>query len=81
MMTSQEKKGCLKLINSFFNYHIPKVSLTKFHQSYTTKSRIIHVRNSIPKQYKMMMSSVARVRFIKTMVIFRYHTKGISNQV
>ena len=49
MMTSQEKKGYLKLINSFFNYHIPKVSLTKFHQNYTTKSRVIHVRNSIPK--------------------------------
>ena len=29
----------------------------------------------------MMMSSVARVKFIKTKVIFRYHTKGLSNQV
>ena len=29
----------------------------------------------------MMMSSVARVKFIKTKVIFRYHTKGVSNQV
>ena len=27
------------------------------------------------------MSSVARVKFIKTKVIFRYHTKGVSNQV
>ena len=27
------------------------------------------------------MSSVARVKFIKTKIIFRYHTKGISNQV
>ena len=27
------------------------------------------------------MSSVARVKFIKTTVIFRYHTKGLSNQV
>ena len=29
----------------------------------------------------MMMSSVARVKFIKTKVIFRYHPKGVSNQV
>ena len=29
----------------------------------------------------MMMSSVAGVRFIKTKVIFRYHTKDVSNQV
>ena len=29
----------------------------------------------------MMMSSVARVKFIKTKVIFRCHTKGLSNQV
>ena len=27
----------------------------------------------------MMMSSVARVKFIKTKDIFRYHTKGVSN--
>ena len=27
------------------------------------------------------MSSVARVIFIKANVIFRYHTKGVSNQV
>ena len=27
------------------------------------------------------MSSVAKVKFIKTKVIFRYHTKGVSNQV
>ena len=27
------------------------------------------------------MSSVARVKFVKTKVIFRYHTKGVSNQV
>ena len=27
------------------------------------------------------MSSVARVKFIKTKVIFRYYTKGVSNQV
>ena len=46
-----------------------------------TKSRVIHVRISIPKQYQMMMSSVARVKSIKTKVIFRYHTKGVSNQV
>ena len=29
----------------------------------------------------MMMSSLARVKFIKTKVVFRYHTKGVSNQV
>ena len=29
----------------------------------------------------MIMSSVARIKFIKTKVIFRYHTKGFSNQV
>ena len=29
----------------------------------------------------MMMSSVARVKLIKTKVIFRCHTKGVSNQV
>ena len=28
-----------------------------------------------------MMSSVGRVKFLKTKVIFRYHTKGVSNQV
>ena len=28
-----------------------------------------------------MMSSVARVKFIKTKVIFRYYAKGVSNQV
>ena len=28
----------------------------------------------------MIMSSVARVRFIKSKDIFRYHTKGVSNQ-
>ena len=29
----------------------------------------------------MMMSSMATVKFIKTKVTFRYHTKGVSNQV
>ena len=38
----------------------------------TTKSRVIHAQISIPKQYKMMMSTVARVKFIN---------KGVSNQV
>ena len=28
-----------------------------------------------------MLPSLARVKFIKTKVIFRYHTKGVSNQV
>ena len=45
------------------------------------KSRVIHVRISIPKQYQMMMSSVDRVKFIKIKVIFRYHTKGVSDQL
>ena len=48
---------------------------------WTTKSKVIHVRISIPKQYQIMMSSMARVKFIKTKFIFRYHTKGIINQV
>ena len=46
-----------------------------------TKLRVAHVQISIPKQYHMMMSSVARVKFIKTKVVFRCHTKSISNQV
>ena len=29
----------------------------------------------------MIVPSVARVKFIKTNVIFKYHTKGVSNQV
>ena len=48
---------------------------------WTNKSRVIHARILIPKQCQMIMSSVARIKFIKTKVIFRYHTKGISNQV
>ena len=63
------RKGSLKSIGSFFS------CLTK---SFTGK---IHVRISIPKQYRMMMSSVARVEFIKTKVFFWYHTKGVSNWV
>ena len=43
-----------------------KVSKTKFHQNWTTKSRVIHVRFSIPRQYQMMMPSVAWVKFIKS---------------
>ena len=46
-----------------------------------TKSRVIHVRILTPKQYQMMMSSVARVKCIKTKVTFRYHTRfQISNR-
>ena len=45
------------------------------------KLRVVHVQISIPKQYNMMVSSVARVKFIKTKVVFRYHTKRISSQV
>ena len=48
---------------------------------WTTKSRVIHVRISIPKQDQIILSSVARVKFIITKVIFRYHTKGVSDQV
>ena len=47
----------------------------------TTKSRVIHVRISIPKQYQMILPSVASVKLVKTKVIFRYYTKGMSNQV
>ena len=60
---------------------IPIVSLKRFHYNWTTVSRVIYVQISISKQYQMMMSSVAWVKFIKTNVIFRYNTKGISNQV
>ena len=42
---------------------------------------LAHVQISISKQYQMIMSSVARVKFIKTKVIFRYHAKSVSNQV
>ena len=48
---------------------------------WTTKSRVIHVQISVPKQYQMMISSVARVKFIKTKIIFRYHSNGVANQV
>ena len=48
---------------------------------WATKSRVIHVRISIPKQYQMILSSVTRVKFIKTKVIFRYHIKSVSDQV
>ena len=47
----------------------------------TTKSRVIHVRFSIPKQYQILMSLAAKVKFIKTKVISRYYTKDVSNQV
>ena len=46
---------------------------------WTTKSRFINVRISIPKQYQMMMSLVSRIKFIKANVIFSYHTNGVSN--
>ena len=45
------------------------------------KSKVIHAQISIPKQYQVMMSLVARVKLIKTRFIFRYHTKGFSNQI
>ena len=48
---------------------------------WTTKSRVIHAQILIPKQYRMMMSSFAMIKFIKTIFSFRYHTKGVSNQV
>ena len=44
-------------------------------------SKLIHVQISIPKQYQMMTSSVARVIFFKSKVIFSYNTEGVSNQV
>ena len=44
-------------------------------------SRVIHVRIAILKQHQMMMSSVAKVKFIKTKLILRYHIKSVSNQV
>ena len=48
---------------------------------WTAKSRVIHARISIPKHYRMIMSSVAKIKFIQIIVIFRYYTKGVSNQV
>ena len=72
-MTSQER--VLKIDKVIF-----KLSYQSFPNK-TTKSRIIHVQISTLKQYQMMMSSVARIKFIKRKVIFRYHTKGVSNQV
>ena len=55
--------------------------MTKLHQNWTIKSRVIHVRISIRKQHQTMMSSVTRVKLIKTKVIYRYHSKGVWNQV
>ena len=46
-----------------------------------TTLRVIYVRNSIPKQYQMIMSLVTRVKLIETNAIFRYHTKRVSDQV
>ena len=71
MTTSQER--VFKLIRSFFSYHTKNLSDKVL-------SRVIHVLISIRKQYQMMMSSVDRVKFIKTKVTFRYHTKGVSDQ-
>ena len=44
---------------------------------WTTKSRVIDHGISIPKQHRMIMSSVPRLKFIKTEGIFRYYTKGV----
>ena len=46
-----------------------------------TEARVMHVRFSIPKQYQMMMPSMARVKFTKTKFIFRYNIKDVPNQV
>ena len=35
----------------------------------------------LSQEYQMMTTSVTGVKFIKTKVIFSYHTKGASNQV
>ena len=79
MTTSQER--LFKFNKVIYLAIIPKVSLIKFHQNRTTKSRVIHVRISIPKQYQMMMSLGSVVKLIKTKAILRYHTKGVSDQV
>ena len=73
-------RKCLKLIRSFFSYHTKKFRRQSF-INWTTKSRVIHVRFSIPWQYQMMMSSVVWVKFIKTNIISRSHKKGVWNQV
>ena len=77
-MASRER--VFKINKVIFSYHT-RVLLKKFHQNWTTKSRMIHVRISMQKQYHMMMLSVARVKFLKTKVFFRYHIKGLSKQV
>ena len=50
-------------------------------RSFKRLSQEFHVRMSVAKQYQMMMSSVARVKCLKTKVIFWYHTKGVPNHV
>ena len=68
------------VIRKSVSYHT-KSFTDKVSSKLKAKSRVIHIRISIPKQYQMMMSPAARVKFNKTKVIFRYHTKGVSNQV
>ena len=60
-------------INSHFFDITSKVLLTKFDQNSTTKSKVIHVRISIPNDVWVKSS--------KTKAIVRCHTKGVSNQV
>ena len=48
---------------------------------WTAKSRVFYARISIPKHYRIIMSSMASIKLIQIIVIFRYYTKGVSNQV
>ena len=81
MMTSQER--CLIIIIIIIIIKIVIIIIiiiiiTKIINNkiiWSTKSRVIHVRISIPKHYQIIMSSVARVKFTKTNVTFRYHIK------
>ena len=80
-MTSQERIFKINKVTFQVIQFFIKVSLTNFPQNLTSKSRVIHVRISISKQSQIIMSSVAKVKFIKTKAIFRSHTKGVSDKV
>ena len=80
-MTSQQRVFKINKVSFQVIQFFIKVSLRNFLQNLTSKSRVIHVRISISKQSQIIMSSVAKVKFIKTKAIFRSHTKGVSNKV
>ena len=73
MMTSQEK--VFEINKAIFKLSYQKFYCQSFINIERLYSKFIHFQISIPKQYQMMMSSVASVKFIKTKFIFSYHTK------